>query len=107
PWPKGFNAERIREREWLSYVRGAYRLLPGRRSTLGADAILVGSRYTENTIPAAYRDKCVYLPENAIDPARFSRVAQHSEGPLRACFIGRMVPYKGPDMLLEAATPLL
>jgi glycosyltransferase involved in cell wall biosynthesis len=107
PWPKGFNAERIREREWLSYVRGAYRLLPGRRATLGADAILVGSRYTESTIPAAYRDKCVYLPENAVDPTRFSRVAKYSDGPLRACFIGRMVPYKGPDMLLEAAAPLL
>jgi glycosyltransferase involved in cell wall biosynthesis len=107
PWPKGFNAERIREREWLSYVRGAYKLLPGQKGTLSADAIMVGSRYTESSIPAAHRDKCVYLPENGVDPARFSRVAEQREGPLRACFIGRMVPYKGPDMLLEAAAPLL
>lgn len=107
PWPKGFNAERLREREWLSYVRGAYRLLPGQKSTLAADAILVGSRFTESTIPGARRDQCIYLPENAVEPARFSRRAKPPATPLRACFIGRMVPYKGPDMLLEAAAPLL
>ena len=107
PWPRGFDAARRQEREWLSYVRGAYRLLPGRRSTLDAAAILVGSRYTESEIPADVRARCVYLPENAVDPARFSRRAEHRPGPLRACFIGRLVPYKGPDMLLEAAAPLL
>lgn len=108
PWPTGFDAERRREREWLSYVRGANKLLPGRRGTWGdTAAILVGSRHTESEIPRRYRGKCVYLPENGIDPSRFSRQATYGEGPLRACFIGRMVPYKGPDMLLEAAAPLL
>ena len=29
PWPPGFDAERRREREWLSYVRGAYGCCPG------------------------------------------------------------------------------
>ena len=108
PWPKHFDAERRAEREWLSYVRGAYKALPGRKSTLKhAAAIIVGSRHTESEIPARHREKCVYIPENAIDPARFSRVSSPQSGPLRACFIGRMVPYKGPDMLIEAAGPLL
>lgn len=107
PWPKAFDAERRREREWLSYVRGAYKLLPGRSGTLSAQAIIVGSRHTESEIPEAQAEKCVYIPENAINPERFSRRAQHYTVPLRACFIGRMVPYKGPDMLLEAARPLL
>jgi glycosyltransferase involved in cell wall biosynthesis len=109
PWPKGFDAERRREREWLSYVRGAYKLKPGRgRMLRSAAAILVGSRHTESEIPAAHRDKVVYLPENAIDPTRFNRQsAQDLSGPLRGVFIGRMVPYKGADMLLEAAAPLL
>jgi glycosyltransferase involved in cell wall biosynthesis len=107
PWPPGFDAERRREREWLSYVRGAYQLLPGRAATLAADAVIVGSRHTESELPARARARCVYIPENSVDPACFSRRAAHRPGPLRACFIGRMVPYKGPDMLIEAAAPLL
>ena len=109
PWPKGFDAERRREREWLSYLRSAYKALPGRTSTLRhASAILTGSKHTASEISAKFHDKCVFLPENGIDPTRFKGLANAKDtGPLRACFLGRMVPYKGPDMLLEAAKPLL
>ena len=108
PWPRGFEAERRREKEWLSYLRSAYKLMPGRCATLEhAAAILVGSRHTEGEIPAMHRAKTLYLPENGIDPARFNRTAAPAHGPLRACFVGRLVPYKGPDMLLEAAAALL
>jgi glycosyltransferase involved in cell wall biosynthesis len=109
PWPAGFDAERRREKEWLSYVRGAYKYLPGRRAMLDATAaILVGSRFSQSEIPDRNRGACVYMPENAIDPARFTQIARHdNEGPMRACFIGRLVPYKGPDMLIAAAAQLL
>lgn len=109
PWPDGFDSERRREREFLSYLRNAYKALPGRRATLGhAAAILAGSRHTASEVPGRFHDKLFHLPENAVDPARFTRLAPPYTGaPLRGCFIGRMVPYKGPDMLLAAAAPLL
>lgn len=109
PWPKGFDSARRQEKEWLSYVRGAYKLLPGYRSTLrSASALLIGSRDTLAQVPVKYHEKCIYMPENAIDPAKFSRVTSPGDAHmLRTCFVGRLVPYKGPDMLLEAAIPLL
>lgn len=109
PWPSGFDAERRREREWLSYIRGIYKLLPGRgRMLRAASAIMVGSRHTQSEIPAPHDTKTVYIPENAIDPTRFNqRAAQKLDGPLRGCFVGRLVPYKGPDMAIEGTAPYL
>lgn len=108
PWPKGFEAERKQEGEWLSPLRGLLRAFPGRKAMLDAcDAILYASRFTRADIPDRLADRCIYLPENAIDPARFFREATPEPGTLKACFIGRFVPLKGLSMLIEAARPLL
>jgi glycosyltransferase involved in cell wall biosynthesis len=109
PWPRQFNALRHAEREWLSYLREAYRLMPFYRSTRdSAAAILVGSMETFRQIPDRWRTKCLFLPENGIDPARFPEPPPRSrEPPLKAVFVGRLVPYKGADMAIEAAAGLL
>ena len=109
PWPRAFDAARRKEKEWLTYVRGAYKLAPGRRKTFDATRLIfAGSRHTESEIPNAYRSRTVYMPENGIDPSRFGGPGARSDfPPLRACFVGRLVPYKGPDMLLEAARDAL
>ncbi|HEV3027684.1 MAG TPA: glycosyltransferase family 4 protein, partial [Planctomycetota bacterium] len=109
PWPRGFDAARRREREWLSYVRDAYRLLPGYRSTLrDAAALIIGSRDTWLQVPPSSRARCVYIPENAVDPLRFPDDPPRTPSArLRVIFLGRLVPYKGPDMLIEAAAPLI
>jgi alpha-maltose-1-phosphate synthase len=109
PWPKGFGGVRLREREFLMYVRGVYKALPGYRSTREhASALVVGSADTRRQIPARWQHKTVYVPENGFDPARFDRVADAPASlPLRVAYVGRLVPYKGADMLLEAAAPLV
>ncbi|MEQ5869282.1 glycosyltransferase family 4 protein [Sagittula sp. NFXS13] len=108
PWPEAFDHIRRAEKEFLAPMRRAYKLLPGASATLDhASAILAGSRYTASEIPERHQHKTLWLPENGIDPKRFNRRATPADGPLRACFIGRLVPYKGPDMLLDAAADLL
>jgi alpha-maltose-1-phosphate synthase len=108
PWPKEFRDRLRSEGEWLSYVRGAHRLMPGYRRTRRASAaILAGSQTVWDQL-AQYHERCVYLPENAIDPERFSVArAPLPDSPLRVAFVGRLVPLKGVDMLIEAATPLV
>jgi glycosyltransferase involved in cell wall biosynthesis len=110
-WPAEFSATRKQEKEWLSYIRNAYRLLPGYENTLQySSAILCGSLHTQLELGKTHQEKSFYIPENAIDPARFPQRAPKltSNGrPLKICFLGRLVPYKGADMLLEACLPLI
>jgi glycosyltransferase involved in cell wall biosynthesis len=48
------------------------------------------------------------MPENGVDPARFNSVSVPSKGmPMKMCFVGRLVPYKGADMAIDAALMLL
>ena len=109
PWPPQFDSARRAEREWLSYVRGVYRFLPGYYSTREhSSALVVASRSTWAELPERWRGRAVYIPENGIDPKRFvPRATRVAEGPLRVIFVGRLVPYKGADMLLDAAAHAL
>lgn len=108
-WPRGFDDVRRQEKEWLTYVRSAIKLLPGySRTRRDCSAIIVGSQATLSQMPDRFKPKCVYIPENAVDPARFPIRRSHRAGlPICLIFVGRLVPYKGADMLIEAASALL
>ncbi|GAA6168899.1 hypothetical protein NBRC116591_27100 [Sessilibacter corallicola] len=109
PWPKQFREVRHKEREWLSYVRDFYKLLPGYLSLRKhSDCLLAGSLATKNQIPDQFQDKVLYIPENAIDLNRFSVNHTHkTNNIIKAAFVGRLVPYKGPDIALRAIAPFL
>jgi glycosyltransferase involved in cell wall biosynthesis len=109
PWPKAFVDRQHAEREWLSHVRWLYKLMPYYRSTRQHSAALIaGSRHTYGELPEWAKEKCVYIPENGVDLERFKNPRTHSAClPLSGAFVGRLVPYKGADMLLEAAAKFL
>lgn len=104
PWPKNFRDVQYAEREWLSHLRWLYKYLPGYRATRQySSAIIVGSRYTYSDMPKWARQKCIYIPENAVDASLLDLPATQRHKPLIATFIGRLVPYKGADIMIEAA----
>ena len=109
PWPRHFTDRQHAERDWLSTIRWLYKFMPGYRSTRrDSAAILVGSKYTYEDMPAWAQRKCVYIPENGVDLERFSLPRERTASlPLKGAFVGRLVPYKGADMLLEAAADFL
>jgi glycosyltransferase involved in cell wall biosynthesis len=109
PWPKNFMDRQHAERDWLSHVRWLYKLMPAYRSTRQySAAIIAGSRYTYEEMPSWAKDKCVYIPENGVDPVRHYFPRDHlGNRALRGAFVGRLVPYKGADILLEAVTEFL
>jgi glycosyltransferase involved in cell wall biosynthesis len=109
PWPAHFRSRQLAERDWLSDFRWMYRWMPAYRSTrVYASALISGSRHTYNEMPAWTKHKCVYIPENGVDLSRFAANDKNTPNiPLRGAFVGRLVPYKGVDLLLHAAADFL
>jgi glycosyltransferase involved in cell wall biosynthesis len=112
PWPKEFPDLRHQEREWLVPLRRLYRWLPYHRSTYRHLAgVIAGSRHTASEVPPDFAGRRFYMPENGIDPARFPLDGAWPEpcGRFRFITAGRLVPYKGIDLILEALrrTPAL
>ena len=105
-WPAAFSGERKREKEWLTYVRGAYRLLPYYRSTYKRSAaILAAFTHTIDDLPSGCRDRVLDFPEVGIDPSRFAAPQRTPKKPgdqLTFLYAGRLVPYKCPDVALRA-----
>jgi glycosyltransferase involved in cell wall biosynthesis len=109
PWPTGFR-QADKQKEWISNLRGFYRLLPFGRSTYRyAAAIIAGSSQTYKEF-ATYREKLFFVAgENGINsylyPTR-SRTSQVNDK-LELIFVGGLVPIKAVDLALHGAASLL
>jgi glycosyltransferase involved in cell wall biosynthesis len=105
PWPAEFPELRQQEREWLVPLRGLYKRLPFYRSTYRHLAgVIAGSKHTATEIPGTFVGRRFYLPENGVDPGRFPIARAWPEPAKDFTFVtvGRLVPYKGADLIVEA-----
>lgn len=105
PWPPEFPNLRKQENEFLVPLRKAYKLMPYYAATYRRiRAAIAGSQHTASEIPASFRGKKYFLPENGVDPAKFTISDNWTppSGKFRFVTVGRLVPYKGLWLTLSA-----
>ena len=109
-WPGTFQREMRREREWLNYLRPAHKLLPYYRSGYRhAAAILAGYPHTVSDLPPENRDRIIEFSEGGVTTGDFPERTHAPFERATVLFVGRMVPFKQPEVLVRAfeASPLL
>lgn len=107
PNPKNFPEIMQADSSWIYPARNLalipqwlYRTLPK------ASALLVATQATLNGIPKRYHEKCVKTIENGVLLDLFTAKPwldfPSATMPLKIVYVGRLVPFKGIAMLLEA-----
>jgi glycosyltransferase involved in cell wall biosynthesis len=108
PFPHGFSATARKEFAHFNFLRSLGRyLIPGYKKTYTrASKIFVGSTYTMEMLRRMFGlapNQLELFYENGIDPNfKPSNESFKVAGQLRVLFVGRLVPYKGADMMLDA-----
>jgi glycosyltransferase involved in cell wall biosynthesis len=103
-WPRGFEKELNEEKEWLTKIRNIYKYLPYSKETYKSSSkILTSFKHTYQQIPTKYQTKTVDIPEVGIDPdIFFPRNTPQINTKKKVLFVGRLVPYKMPEVVIQA-----
>jgi len=108
PFPKGFQETAKKEKTFWNILRpfGRY-LLPGYIETYkNADRILSGSTYTLNMLKQLFSiedDRISLHFENGISKTFLEQAKLRKPADkVKLLFVGRLVPYKGADLVIEA-----
>lgn len=112
PFPEGFRETAQKEYAGLNFLRAFGRLLiPGYVETYKkADRILAGSTYTLNLLKEMFDlpdSKISLFYENGIsNDFLINQKVSHNTSKINLLFVGRLVPYKGASMVIEAISHL-
>ena len=102
-WPEQFGDEQSREREWLSNFRNLYKLLPYQKATYKDSAVILAAfSHTIADLPFVGQDNIIDFPEVGIDPSLFTYSERSKREKLTILYVGRLVPYKMPEVVLQA-----
>lgn len=104
-WPIAFSVEQKREKEGLRKLRDFYKYMPFvRRTFTKASAVLASFQHTINDLDAVPSDRIVMFPEVGYDDKIFypPHTPPRRDRPMRFLFVGRLVPYKLPEVAVRA-----
>lgn len=109
--PHGFSEIMKQESSWLIRSRKISELYDRLiSSTRNVARILTASRATLEAVTLLQREKCRPMIENGVDLRRFSSSpwpeAPSTRHPLRVLFVGRLIPLKALNLLLQAVARL-
>lgn len=113
PWngglksPTNFPEYSKQDSGWLYPIRNLGRFAEiVNRGIAHSAQILTATSATAESISKRYANKTHHMLENGVDLARFSATAwpepPSPQNPLRVLFVGRLIPFKGVPMLLDA-----
>lgn len=112
PFPPGFRETARKENANLNFLRALGRyFIPGYRQTyLQADKVLAGSSYTLDLVKNLFNlpgDRVGLFYENGIPETFVNENPQlSSHDKVKLLFVGRLVPYKCADVVVEAISLL-
>jgi len=112
PFPKGFKEVSIKEYAFLNFLRVFTGLVPGYKETYRkADMVLVGATFALQMLKKQLRifeNNIMLFPEVGVAEEYFvpSKSRKNSSAGMKLLFVGRLVPYKSADMVIEALSKL-
>jgi glycosyltransferase involved in cell wall biosynthesis len=107
-YPKPFRSrENLFDRVFVTIGRSfaglAHTLFPGKRR---AETLMVANTRTRNALPSGVRGKIEHVVENGVDLTKYKaapeRAPRDPSAPVKLVFAGRLVLFKGVDLLLRA-----